>query len=380
MKNVVITHYVRSPFAPAYKGELATVRPDELAAQVISDLVKRTAVDPELIEDLILGCAFPEAEQGFNVARLILFIADLPRSIAGTTVNRFCGSSMQSIHMAAGAIQMNAGDAFICAGVESMSRVPMTGFNPMPHPALFENYPQAYMGMGETAENLVKKYSISRLAQDEFAVESHRRAAQAAADGNFDDEIVPIKDGDRLIAKDGCIRPGTTVETLGDLKPAFLENGSVTAGTSSPLTDGAAACFVCSEEFAQAHSLPILARIRSFAVSGCLPEIMGIGPVGATHKALQRAGLELADMDVIELNEAFSAQSLAVLHDLEVDMSKVNIDGGAIALGHPLGATGARITGKAASLLQRTGGQYALATQCIGGGQGIATILEKVGD
>lgn len=380
MKNVVITHYVRSPFAPAFKGELATVRPDELAAQVVRSLVDQTAVDPELIEDLILGCAFPEAEQGFNVARLILFIADLPRSIAGTTVNRFCGSSMQSIHMAAGAIQMNAGEAFICAGVESMSRVPMTGYNPMPHPGLFETYPQAYMGMGETAENLVEKYTISRLAQDEFAVESHRRAAQAAEAGYFTDEIIPIRDGDRIIDRDGCIRPGTTVETLGDLKPAFLENGSVTAGTSSPLTDGAAACFVCSEEFAQSHGLPILAHIRAFAVSGCQPEIMGIGPVGATRKALSRAGLELADMDVIELNEAFSAQSLAVLHDLEMDMSKVNIDGGAIALGHPLGATGARITGKAASLLQRTGGKYALATQCIGGGQGIATILEKAGD
>ena len=380
MKNVVITHYVRSPFTPAFKGELARVRPDHLAAQVVRSLVDRSGVDPALIEDLILGCAFPEAEQGFNVARLVVFIAKLPHSIAGTTVNRFCGSSMQAIHMAAGAIQMNAGEAFICAGVESMSRVPMTGYNPMPSPALFESYPQAYMGMGETAENLVAKYSISRQAQDAFAVESHRRAAQAADAGFYGDEIIPIRDGERTIERDGCIRPGTTMETLAELKPAFLDQGSVTAGTSSPLTDGAAACFVCSEEFALAHGLPVLAQIRAIAVSGCEPEIMGIGPVAATRKVLERAGLTLADIDVIELNEAFAAQSLAVLEDLDVDMARVNIDGGAIALGHPLGATGARITGKAASLLQRTGGRYALATQCIGGGQGIATILEKAGE
>lgn len=380
MKNVVITHYVRSPFTPAFKGELARVRPDHLAAQVVRGLVDRTGVDPALVEDLILGCAFPEAEQGFNVARLVVFIANLPHSIAGTTVNRFCGSSMQAIHMAAGAIQMNAGDAFICAGVESMSRVPMTGYNPMPSPTLFESFPQAYMGMGETAENLVAKYGISRQAQDAFAVESHRRATQAAEAGFFGDEIIHIRDGERIIERDGCIRSGTTMETLADLKPAFLEQGSVTAGTSSPLTDGAAACFVCSEEFALAHALPVLAHIRAIAVSGCEPEIMGIGPVGATRKVLERAGLTLADIDVIELNEAFAAQSLAVLEDLGADMARVNIDGGAIALGHPLGATGARITGKAASLLKRTGGRYALATQCIGGGQGIATILEKAGE
>lgn len=380
MKNVVISHYVRSPFTPAFKGELAQVRPDELAAQVVRALVGRTGIDPGLIEDLILGCAFPEAEQGFNLARLVVFLADLPNSIAGTTVNRFCGSSMQSIHMAAGAIRMSAGDAFICAGVESMSRIPMTGYNPMPHPGLYERYPQAYMGMGETAENLAEKYGISRTAQDNFAVDSQRKAAQARDAGHFDDEIVPIRDGERSIERDGCIRAETSVEALGDLKPAFLENGSVTAGTSSPLTDGASACFVCSEAFARTHNLPILARIVSHAVSGCEPDIMGIGPVGATGKALQRAGLELDDIDVIELNEAFSSQSLAVLEELKADVSKVNLDGGAIALGHPLGATGARITGKAASLLQRTGGRYALATQCIGGGQGIATVLERIQD
>jgi acetyl-CoA acyltransferase len=234
------------------------------------------------------------------------------------------------------------------------------------------------MGMGETAENLAEKYAIARKAQEAFAVESHVKAVQAQDAGYYNDEIVAIRDGERVIDRDGCIRPGTSAEALADLKPAFLENGSVTAGTSSPLTDGAAACFVCSEDFAREHGLPILARIKSHAVSGCLPEIMGIGPVGASNKALQRAGLALDAMAVIELNEAFSAQSLAVLQDLAADTSRVNIDGGAIALGHPLGASGARITGKAASLLQRTEGQFALATMCIGGGQGIATVLERV--
>ena len=380
MKNVVITHFMRSPFTPANRGELATVRPDELAAQVVRALVETSGLDGEAIEDLILGCAFPEAEQGFNMARLVVFLAGLPPAVAGTTVNRFCGSSMQSIHMAAGAIQMNAGEAFVCAGVESMSRVPMTGYNPMPHPGLYEEYPQAYMGMGETAENLAERYTIARSAQEEFAVASHQKADQARAAGHFDAEIVTIQDGDRRIDRDGCIRPDTSLEALAELQPAFLEGGSVTAGTSSPLTDGAAACLVCSEDFARQHGLPILARIRSQSVSGCLPEIMGIGPVGATHKALERAGLALADMDVIELNEAFASQSLAVLQDLGADPDRVNLDGGAIALGHPLGASGARITGKAASLLQRTGGKYALATQCIGGGQGIATVLERVED
>ncbi len=378
MKTVVIAGYVRSPFTLAYKGALAKVRPDELAAQVVKGLMMKTGVNPELIEDLILGCAYPEAEQGFNMGRLVTFLADLPRTVAGTTVNRFCGSSMQSIHMAAGAIQMNAGEAFICAGVESMSRVPMVGFNPMPHPRLYKNYPQAYMGMGDTAENLVEKYKISREEQDSFAVESHKKAANAMAAGYFKDEIIPIDSGQGMIEEDGCIRPQTDMATLAGLKPVFNEKGSVTAGTSSPLTDGASATLVCTEEFAKQHNLDILAKIKSFAVSGCLPEIMGIGPVESSNKALKRAGLKIEDMDVIELNEAFASQSLAVLHDLKPDLNVVNIDGGAVALGHPLGATGARITGKAAALLNRTEGKYALATQCIGGGQGIATVLERV--
>jgi acetyl-CoA acyltransferase len=378
MKNVVIAGYARSPFTPAKKGELARVRPDEIAAQVVRALVERTGAKSADIEDLIVGCAFPEGEQGFNVARLIGFLAGLPQSVGGTTVNRFCGSSMQAVHMAAGAIQMGAGELFVCAGVESMTRVPMGGFNPLPHPGLFQSYPQAFASMGETAENLAKQYSISRKRQEEFALESQRRAAAAAASGRLDDEIVPITGKAGTVSRDGCPRADSTLEGLAELKLAFDQNGTVTAGTSSPVTDGAAAVLVCSEEYAAANGLAPMARIRSIAISGCAPETMGIGPVISTRKALLRAGLALDEIDVIELNEAFAAQSLACIDELGLDVAKVNLDGGAIALGHPLGATGARITGKTAALLQREGKRYGLATQCIGGGQGIATILERV--
>lgn len=373
-----ICGYVRSPFTLAHKGALAKVRPDEMAAQVVKGLMATVSLKADVVEDLIVGCAFPEGEQGFNVARLVGFLAGLPRSVAGVTVNRFCGSSMQAIHMAAGNIACGAGEAFICAGVESMSRVPMTGFNPMPHPQLAETYPAAYIGMGETAENLAKKYDIPRKAQDAFAAKSQQKAANAQADGKFVDEIIPIKGGKRVVKADGCIRPETTEASLAALKPAFLADGTVSAGTSSPLTDGAVAVLVCSGRFVAEHKLKPMAKILSFAVSGCAPEIMGIGPVGATQKALARAGLTLDDIDVIELNEAFAAQSIAVLKEMPLADDKVNIDGGALALGHPLGATGARIVGKAAQLLQREGGRYALATQCIGGGQGIATVLEAI--
>ena len=379
MKNVVIVAYARSPFTPANKGDLMTVRADDMTAQVVKALIAKAGINANDIEDLILGCAFPEGEQGMNMARLIVYLAELPISIAGVTLNRFCGSSMQAIHFAAGAIQMNAGDAFICAGVESMSRVPMGGYNYLPNPGLYKNYPQAYINMGDTAENLANKYQISRVEQEAFALRSQEKAYTAQQQGLFADEIVPIVShkGDQII-QDSCLRPDSTAQGMAELKPAFSVQGSVTAATSSPLTDGAAAVLVCSEEYADAHGLAKLARIKSIAVSACLPEIMGIGPVSATQKALQRANLSLADIDIVELNEAFSAQSLAVLKDLSIAAARLNIDGGAIALGHPLGATGARITGKAASLLQRENKQYALATQCIGGGQGIATILEAI--
>jgi acetyl-CoA acyltransferase len=378
MPTAVIAGYARSPFHLANKGDLARVRPDDLAAQVIRGLIAKTGVKAEDIEDIVLGCAFPEAEQGLNVARLIGLLADLPLKVGGMTVNRFCGSSMSSIHIAAGQIAIGAGDVFVCAGVESMSRVPMMGYNPMPSPELAKKRPGAYISMGETAENVATQYQVSRQAQEAFAVDSQKKAAAAREAGRFTDEIVPIKTKKGVVDTDGTIRPETTAEALAGLKPAFDANGSVTAGTSSPLTDGASAVLVTSEDYARANGLTILARIKSVAVSGCEPEIMGIGPVSASRKALKRAALTAADMDVVELNEAFASQALACSTELGVKPEAVNIDGGAIALGHPLGATGARIVGKAAALLKREGGKYALATQCIGGGQGIATVLEAI--
>ena len=376
MKDIVIAGYTRSPFHFATKGGLAKVRPDDLAAYVVKGLIERTGVNPDDIEDLILGCAFPEGEQGLNMARLVVLMADLPISVAGTTVNRVCGSSMQAIHMAAGAIQMGAGDVFVCAGVESMSRVPVSGFNPMLNPALCQSMPAAYMSMGETAENVGREYQISRGEQEVFAVASQQKAGDAQSQGRLAGEIVPIEVNGSTIDADGCLRPTTDLEGLAGLKLAFDENGSVTAGTASPLTDGAAATLVCSSDYAKANGLEPMARIVSFAVSGCKPETMGLGPIFSSRKALARAGISATDLDVIEINEAFATQSIASIRDLELDSTKVNMDGGAIAIGHPLGATGARITGKAAQVLQREGGRYALSTQCIGGGQGIATVLE----
>ena len=379
MNAPVIAAYGRSPFTFARKGALVKLRPDDLAAQVVRGVVERAGLDPDDVEDLIVGCAFPEGEQGFNVARIVgLLTGSLPISVAGATVNRFCGSSMQSVHMASGAVRMNAGDAFVCAGVESMSRVPMGGYNPLPNPSLHESFPAAYISMGETAENVAERYRITREEQEAFALESQRRAAAARAGGRLDDEIVPVETGGARIGRDGCIREDTSLEGLADLKPAFMADGTVTAGTSSPLTDGAAAVVVCSEAYASEHGMEPLARVKSIAVSGCAPEVMGLGPVGASRKALERAGISAGDIDVVELNEAFAAQAIACMRDLGLEHEKVNLDGGAIALGHPLGATGARITGKAAALLKREGGRYALATQCIGGGQGIATVLEAV--
>ncbi len=375
MTKALIAGYVRSPFHYAVKGALARVRPDDLLAAVVQGLLRKTGVPAAEIEDLIVGCAMPEGEQGLNIARLAGLIAGLPERVAGATVNRFCGSSMQAIHMAAGAIALGAGEAFICAGIESMSRIPMGGFNPLPNPKLAAAT-QAYISMGETAENLARRYKIGRERQEKLAVDSHARAAAAEAAGRLAEEIVPITAGNERVEKDGCIRPGTDLKVLAELKPAFDERGTVTAGTSSPLTDGAAATLVVSEDYAKAHGLRALARLKSIAVAGCAPEIMGIGPVEATRKALKRAGVALKDIDVIELNEAFAVQALACMDELGIDWGRTNVDGGAIAIGHPLGATGARITGKAAAILKREGKALALSTQCIGGGQGIATILE----
>jgi acetyl-CoA acyltransferase len=378
MKDVVIAGYVRSPFTFAEKGALAKIRPDNLAAAVVRRLLEATGLKGDEIDDLILGCAFPEAEQGLNIGRLVGLLAQLPNTVPGATVNRFCGSSMQAIHMAAGAIRMDAGEAFICGGIESMTRVPMPGFNPLPNPELYAAYPQAYMSMGQTAENLARRYQIPRDAQEEFALASHSKAAAAQQAGRLKDEIVLIKNRESMVEADGCIRFDTSREALAALPPAFDRDGTITAGTSAPLTDGAAAVLVCSEAYARRQDLEILARIKSIAVAGCAPEMMGIGPVLASRRALDRAGLDIRDMDVIELNEAFAAQVLSCVRDLKIELDRLNLDGGALALGHPLGASGARITGKAAALLNRTNGRYALATMCIGGGQGIATVLESV--
>ena len=372
--NALICGFARSPFTPAKKGQLACARPDDIAATVIRGLLENLNLDSSLIEDVLIGCAFPEGEQGFNLARMVGFLAGLPNEVGGVTINRFCGSSMQAIHDGAGRISMGAGDAFICGGVESMSRIPMSGFNPLPNPRLASDRPEAFTNMGLTAENLADAYEINREAQQDFVIESHKRAAAAS----FDDVIIPIDTENGTVTSDGCIREGTNQEVLSKLKPAFLEEGTVTAGTSSPLTDGAAFVLVCSESFAKEHDLTALARIKSIAISGCAPEVMGIGPVDASRKALERAGLTLEDVDIVELNEAFAAQSLAVIEEMNLDQAKVNLDGGALALGHPLGASGARIVGRAAKLLSQNGSKTALATMCIGGGQGIATVLEKV--
>jgi acetyl-CoA acyltransferase len=373
--TAVICAYARSPFTPANKGELTKVRPDDLLAQVIKGLLGKVSLKGEDIEDLLAGCAFPEGEQGLNIGRMVALMAGLPQTVGGATVNRFCGSSMESVHMAAGKIACGAGELFIAAGVESMSRIPMGGFNPSPNPGLYGSMPAAYMSMGLTAEHLCKNFAISRKDQEEFTLKSHQKAAAA----NLVDEIIPIKAKAGDVTRDGCIRADTTLEAMAGLAPAFDASGMVTAATSSPITDGAAVVVVASEAYAKANGLPILARIKSFSVVGLAPENMGLGPVEASRKALKRAGLDLKDIDIIELNEAFAIQSMAVIKELGLDVSKVNIDGGALAIGHPLGASGARITGKAAQLLHKHGKRYALATQCIGGGQGIATVLERVG-
>ena len=371
MYKAVITGYYRSPFTLAKKGALIDIKPDELLSEVIKDLISKTKVNLEDIEDVIIGCAFPEGEQGFNIGKLVTFLSDMNVKTAGTTINRWCGSSMEAIHIAAGKISMGSGKAFICGGVESMTRV-TAGFDPMPYPKSNKENPNLYFSMGTTAENVAKKYQIERRAQQEFAIASHQKAFEAQSKGNFKKEITVINN----CSKDGGIRSSSSHEILDGLKLIFDQEGTVTAATSSPLTDGAAVTLICEEQYAKDNNLDILGRIVSTAVQGCSPELMGLGPIGASNKALKRANLSIKDIDIIELNEAFASQSLACIKDLGIEEQKLNLDGGAIALGHPLGATGARITGKAAEILRRENKKYALATQCIGLGMGIATIIE----
>ena len=373
MYKAVIASYSRSAFTMAKKGALINVKPDVLLSEVIKKLVSQSKINSEDIEDVIIGCAFPEGEQGFNIGKISALISGLNIKTAGMTVNRWCGSSMEAIHIAAGKIAMGSGKAFICGGVESMTRV-TAGFNPIPYPKIEKENPNVYFSMGITAENVAKKYQLSREQQQNFAISSHQKASEAETSGNFKDEITSIDS----CSKDGNIRPATSQEILNGLKLAFDQKGTITAGTSSPLTDGAAVTLICEEQYAKDNNLDILARIISTSVQGCAPEVMGLGPIGASEKALKRANLSIKDIDVIELNEAFASQSLACMKDLNIDEKKVNLDGGALALGHPLGATGARITGKAATLLRRENKKYALSTQCIGLGMGIATVIESV--
>ncbi len=375
--SAVIVDWARSPFHRAHKGELRSVRPDDLASQVITGLIEKNDIEIADFDDLILGCAYPEAEQGYNLGRLVTSLSGFPESVPGMTINRLCGSSMHAVLYAASSIESGWGQCYMCVGVESMSRVKRRGFNWSPNPKLTEDWPQAYVEMGETAENVAQEWNISREQQEKFALDSHMKSSSAAQKGNFDDELIEINSDTGIVSSDGCIRPETSLESMSGLRTVFSESGTVTAATSSPLTDGAVALIICSEEYASSNGLNTLARIVSGAVTGCEPELMGIGPVSATRKVLDNAGWDLNSVDVFELNEAFSSQSLAVISELGLDPSRVNIDGGAISLGHPLGASGARITGKAASLLNRTGSSRGIATMCIGGGMGMAMALER---
>ncbi len=385
MKEVVIVSAVRSPMGRAHKGQFAFTRADDLCADVIKGCLKQAgSFDLAEIEDVLVGCAMPEGEQGMNVARNISFLAGLPLSCGAVTVNRFCSSSLVTIMMGAQAIQSGNGDIQLSAGVESMSHVPMGGYNPSLNKKLtLENAPDAYISMGITAENLATQYKIARSAQDEFALVSHQKATEAQAKGLFADEIVPVtaynSDGTtQTVMTDEGPRADSSLEKLSSLKPAFKADGSVTAGNSSPLTDGASATLLMSAEKAKALGLKPLARVVSMAISGCDPAVMGIGPVVAVKKALQRAQLTLDQIDLIELNEAFAAQSLAVIQELKLDVKKVNIKGGAIALGHPLGATGGRIMATLVQGLRQTNKRYGLETMCVGGGQGAAMIIERL--
>ena len=373
MFKAVIAGYSRSPFTMAKKGELIDIKPVNMLAEVIKSLTTKSKINKEDIEDIVIGCAFQVGEQCFNIGKLVTFLTDMKIKTSGMTVDRWCGSSMEAIHIAAGKIAMGSGRVFICGGVESMTRV-NTGFDPIPYPYIEKENPNVYFTMGITAENVAKKFNITRKEQQEFAINSHQKAYEAQNNGKFKNEIVTI--GSCSI--DGNIRPNSNQEKLDGLKLAFDQNGTVTAATSSPLTDGASAVLICEENYAKENNLEILGRIVSTAVEGCEPDFMGLGPIGASRKALKRANLSVNQIDIVEINEAFASQSIACIKDLGIDINKVNLDGGALALGHPLGATGSRITGKASELLIRENKKYALSTQCIGLGMGIATVIENI--
>jgi acetyl-CoA acyltransferase len=387
MKEAVIVSAVRTPVGRAKRGALANYRPDEMAAMAIGEALQRAeGVEPEMVEDVILGCAFPEAEQGMNVGRVALLRAGLPYTVPGQTVNRFCTSGLQTIALAAERIMAGFGTCIIAGGTESMSMVPMASNKFAPNPWLAENYPGVYLAMGLTAEKVAEEFNISREDQDEFGYHSHMRAIAAQDAGKFDQELVPLEvevvtpKGTKTVVLDVDEGPrrGTSLEAMAKLRPAFKQNGTVTAGNSSQMSDGAAAVVVMERERAEALGLKPLVRFLGFAVAGVRPEVMGIGPVEAVPKVLKLTGLNLSDMDVIELNEAFAAQSLAVIRELGMDMDKVNVNGGAIALGHPLGCTGAKLTVQIIREMLREGHRYGLVTMCIGGGMGAAGVFESL--
>jgi len=390
MQNAVIVAAARTAVGKAPKGTLRTTRPDDLAAVVIKAVIDRAGIEAKEVEDIALGCAFPEAEQGMNMARIAALRAGLPESVCGQTINRFCSSGLQTVATAAMQIMAGMGESIIAGGAESMSMVPMIGNKFVANPTLAEEYPGAYVGMGLTAENVARQYEVSREEQDAFALRSHQRAAAAQDSGKFGDEIVPVPVSAKLgegstvktlqltFDQDEGIRRDSSADALAKLKPVFHVKGTITAGNSSQTSDGAAALLLMSEEKAKALGLTPLARFVSFAVGGVRPELMGIGPVAAVPKALKLAGMTLADIDLIELNEAFAAQALAVIHELGLDEERVNVNGGAIALGHPLGCTGAKLTVQILHELGRRQQNVGLVTMCIGGGMGAAGIIERL--
>ena len=389
MKTAYIVSPLRSAVGKAYRGTLRFKRPDDLCADVIRAVVKSSGVDPKLIEDVIVGCAMPEAEQGMNVARFALLLAGLPESVPGMTVNRFCSSGLQTIGIAASMVKAGDAHCVLAGGTESMTMVPMMGNKVVASRTIMDGHPDFYLGMGLTAENVAKEYKVSREDQDRFSYESHVRAAKAIQGGLFKDEIAPVPVTFRSPAPEGQVtvengvfredegpRADSTVEALGKLKPAFLQGGSVTAGNSSQMSDGAAMCLVCSEEFVKAHGLKPIARLAGFSVAGVPPRIMGIGPVEAVPKALKAAGIQKSQLERIELNEAFAAQALAVVRQLGLDPARVNPTGGAIALGHPLGATGAKLTATLLHGMKRDRQKWGMVSMCIGTGMGAAGVFE----
>ncbi|MEQ7051692.1 acetyl-CoA C-acyltransferase [Paenibacillaceae sp. P-4] len=390
MKEAVIVSIARTPVGRAKKGSLAQTRAEDLGRTVLEEVVRRApGLNKSDIEDVILGCAMPEGEQGLNMARILSLYAGYPQEVPAVTVNRFCASGLQSIAFAAERIMAGSADTIVAGGVESMSAVPMTGFKLAPHPKLMSEMPEVYMGMGYTAENVAKRFGISREDQDRFAANSHRKAAAAIAEGKFRDEIVPVSTVQRGVDSNGrpwekeltfdmdeCVRPDTTEEVLAKLKPSFSVGGSVTAGNSSPMNDGAAACVLMSADRAKELGLKPLAAFRSFALAGVAPDIMGVGPVEAIPKALRKAGITQDQVDLFELNEAFASQCLHIIRHLGLDESKVNVNGGAIALGHPLGCTGSKLTATLLHELRRRGGGYGVVSMCIGGGMGAAGVFE----